>query len=37
LRDRLGRAGIAWASRFTWPDCAARSLDALLAGREVPR
>jgi glycosyltransferase involved in cell wall biosynthesis len=31
LRERLERAGIAWAQRFTWPDCAARSLDALLA------
>jgi glycosyltransferase involved in cell wall biosynthesis len=30
LRERLGRAGVAWAARFTWPDCAARSLDALL-------
>jgi glycosyltransferase involved in cell wall biosynthesis len=31
LRVRLERAGIEWAKRFTWPDCAARSLDALLA------
>ena len=33
LRARLERAGIEWAQRFTWPECAARSLDALLAGR----
>lgn len=32
LRDRLARAGVEHARRFTWPDCAARSLDALLAG-----
>jgi glycosyltransferase involved in cell wall biosynthesis len=32
LRERLATAGIEWAARFTWPDCAARSLDALLAG-----
>jgi glycosyltransferase involved in cell wall biosynthesis len=32
LRERLAAAGIEWAARFTWPDCAARSLDALLAG-----
>ncbi len=31
LRDRLARAGVAWSRNFTWPDCAARSLDALLA------
>ena len=31
LRERLGAHGIAWAARFTWPDCAARSLDALTA------
>jgi glycosyltransferase involved in cell wall biosynthesis len=30
LRQSLGAAGIEWASRFTWPDCARRSLDALL-------
>jgi glycosyltransferase involved in cell wall biosynthesis len=30
LRARLETAGVAWASRFTWPECAARSLDALL-------
>ncbi len=32
LRTRLERGGVEWAARFTWPDCAARSLDALLAG-----
>ena len=32
LRDRLARNGLEWAARFTWPDCARRSLDALLAG-----
>jgi len=32
LRERLGRAGEAWAARFSWPDCARRSLDALLRG-----
>ena len=31
LRASLGAAGIEWAARFTWPDCARRSLDALLA------
>ena len=31
LRESLGAAGIEWAARFTWPDCARRSLDALLA------
>jgi len=31
LRARLEAAGRAWAARFTWPDCARRSLDALLA------
>ena len=29
LRRRLGDAGVAWAQRFQWPDCASRSLDAL--------
>ncbi len=29
-RARLEEAGRAWAARFTWPDCARRSLDALL-------
>ncbi len=33
LRRRLEAAGRAWAARFTWPDCAARSLDALLEAR----
>ncbi len=37
LRERLARAGVAWAARFTWPDCAARSLDALLAGVPAAR
>ena len=32
LRDALAAAGVEWAARFTWPDCARRSLDALLAG-----
>ena len=31
LRERLAHAGIEWAARFTWPGCAARSMDALLA------
>ncbi len=31
LRERLAAAGLAWAARFTWPDCARRSFDALLA------
>ena len=35
LRRRLGEAGIAWAGRFQWPDCGARSLDAL-AARPAP-
>jgi glycosyltransferase involved in cell wall biosynthesis len=30
LRARLGEAGLAWAARFQWPDCARRSLDALI-------
>lgn len=32
LRERLAEAGVRWASRFTWPDCARRSLDVLLEG-----
>jgi glycosyltransferase involved in cell wall biosynthesis len=32
LRDALAAAGVEWAARFTWPECARRSLDALLAG-----
>lgn len=32
LRERLGASGERWAAGFTWSDCAARSLDALLAG-----
>ena len=32
-RERLAAAGIAWAARFTWSDCAKRSLEVLLAGR----
>ena len=35
LRRRLGRAGIDWASRFRWADCAARSLDWLCAAHPV--
>ncbi len=31
LREQLAHAGVEWAARFTWPTCAARSLDALLA------
>ncbi len=34
LRDRLASAGVTWASRFRWDDCARRSLDAL-AGEEA--
>ncbi|MEO5618984.1 MAG: glycosyltransferase family 4 protein [Candidatus Eisenbacteria bacterium] len=30
LRDGLARAGREWSQRFTWPDCARRSFDALL-------
>jgi glycosyltransferase involved in cell wall biosynthesis len=30
LRRRLEAGGKEWAQRFHWPDCAARSLDALL-------
>ncbi len=30
LRERLARAGAAWAERFQWPRCGARSLEALL-------
>ena len=33
LRERLAHGGIEWAAKFQWPDCAARSLDALVAGR----
>jgi glycosyltransferase involved in cell wall biosynthesis len=29
LRARLAANGVAWAARFTWPNCARRSLDAL--------
>jgi phosphatidylinositol alpha-mannosyltransferase len=32
-RERLAAAGIAWAGRFKWDDCAKRSLRALLAAR----
>jgi glycosyltransferase involved in cell wall biosynthesis len=32
LRESLAAAGLEWAARFTWPECARRSLDALLAG-----
>ena len=34
LRSRLAGAGREWAARFTWPECARRSLDALLGGGE---
>lgn len=29
LRGRLAEAGVRWAARFRWDDCARRSLDAL--------
>lgn len=29
LRERLADAGVQWASRFQWDDCARRSLDVL--------
>ena len=29
VRARLSAAGIAWAARFRWEECARRSLDAL--------
>jgi glycosyltransferase involved in cell wall biosynthesis len=32
LRTRLADEGVRWADRFHWPDCAARSLDALAGG-----
>lgn len=32
LRERLAQAGIARAATFSWPECGARSLDALTAG-----
>ncbi len=32
FRSRLSSAGVEWAARFTWPDSAARSLDAILEG-----
>jgi glycosyltransferase involved in cell wall biosynthesis len=35
LRRRLSEAGIAWSRAFQWPDCAARSLDALSAPTTV--
>lgn len=34
LRERLAAAGIAWAARFRWEDCARRSMDALTS--ELP-
>jgi len=37
LRDRLGAAGVAWASRFQWPVCAARSWDALVGPEPAGR
>lgn len=30
LRERLAAEGCAWSERFQWPDCARRSMDALL-------
>jgi glycosyltransferase involved in cell wall biosynthesis len=33
LRERLARAGIEWAGRFSWPDCARESFAALLQAR----
>lgn len=30
LRERLAAAGVAWAAKFRWDDCARRSLDALI-------
>jgi glycosyltransferase involved in cell wall biosynthesis len=35
LRARLEAGGIAWAARFEWPSCGARSMDALTAGTGV--
>jgi glycosyltransferase involved in cell wall biosynthesis len=35
LRARLAAGGIAWAARFEWPLCGARSMDALTAGAGV--
>jgi glycosyltransferase involved in cell wall biosynthesis len=32
LRERLADAGVRWAARFRWDDCARRSLDALEGG-----
>ena len=32
LRRKLSEAGVAWARRFQWPDCGARSIDALTGG-----
>ena len=34
-RDALAAAGMRWAARFTWPDCAARSLAALVGETEA--
>jgi len=34
LRARLATAGEKWAARFTWPDCASRSFDALVQARD---
>jgi len=36
LRARLAAAGLAWAARFQWPDCARRSLDALIGTSGAP-
>ncbi len=32
LRRTLSEAGVAWARRFQWPDCGARSIEALTGG-----
>jgi glycosyltransferase involved in cell wall biosynthesis len=34
-RKALAAEGVRWAARFTWPDCAQRSLDALVAGARL--
>jgi glycosyltransferase involved in cell wall biosynthesis len=36
LRARLAAAGLVWAARFQWPDCARRSLDALIGTSGAP-
>ena len=37
LRERLAAAGVVWARRFNWPDCATRSLAALAVERGAER